>query len=494
MTELYETAFSDFKVEALFTPKADVLTERYSLYVKPNFDTACWTFTPPHRIFLGDKVLKRIKPHSSEDEKVEYLKKYLWHEYAHACFTERDFERANAELSRIRAPFEVYNRFEDIRIEHFARKRWDSFKFEWSRFEDLKPVKGSSGQHADAMLFLLTQLEGDIGAVRKLVADQALFEEVLPFYKEACECRTSIALMPVIDRWLRKFPELRDRNKQAELGLGDLPLSAALSLVPGALEEFMSDAVNMAAPDDAQMDSLPEYSPNEDASRDGQQGIVLGSAPARIDDAEVSQVTDLLSNLFAKRTVKVSTATPTKKVSIRHHLMGRGPYRRVEEHGKKRKKVGVVVDCSGSMGGFHIASARVLVQALSMLAEAGAVEGYIVLSKISSQGPVWERFTLPMSRGAIERIAADGAGEGLAPTLLANRSIAAQMDLLLVYTDGNITDAPLDKKWLHSLGVFTWGVYVGKAPEAAARLTRYFDRILIRSSVTQLVQDLILTL
>ena len=492
MNALYETAFSDFKVESLFTPKSDVLAEQYGLYVKPNFDTACWMYAPPHRIFVGDKVLKRLKAPLTDERKVEYLKKYLWHEYAHACLTERDFERTNKELKRIKAPFGVYNRFEDIRIEHHARQRWDDFKFEWSLYEDLSPVLGSSARDADGILFLLTQLEGDVLAVRKLVKDQTLFDEVLPFYRDACLCRTSLALMPVIERWIRKFPMAV--HEQASGGMQDMSVSMQLALVPGALDAFMADVQAEGDDDDQEDAQFSLYDPRTDESREAGTGQVLGKKPHRIHDADVKSVTDLLANLYAPRLVSVSTETPTKRLSARHDIMGRGPYRRKELHSKRRKKIVAVIDCSGSMSGLHIAAARVLVASLSDLAEAGAVEGYVILSMVGEKGPVWERFTLPMSREAIQRIIAPGGAEGLAPTLDANRQLASEADLLLVFTDGNITDKPLDKQWLHTLGVFTIGAYVGSSPEAVASLQRYFDRVLVRTSITDLVRDLIVTL
>lgn len=498
-----EKACQDFRLEAALAPCAVAMPEQYSLLIKPGFETAAWAFGPPHRIFLGDLALSNAKATLNAIDKGKYLQSFLWHEYAHALYTDRDAKSLQAELDRQRIPFPVFNRFEDIRIEARFRAAWSEFRFDWQSFE--KPVElakctKSRYQMADAMLFLLTQCEADVARAEDLIpgqvisAQQDLWELACQFYRRACMVDSSRELFPVMRDWLKLFPEAASQEANSG-GMQDASLSLQLSSDPQLAQEF-AEGCKPASGSDAQPGAVPS-SPGQAAPEAAQasKGNARDSGlRTPVDTQELAEAIAALSRLWQPRKVRVTTSVPTRRVSIRHHLQGRGPYRETVDASRRSKRVALVVDCSGSMSGSHISAARSLIAALSHLAKSNAVEGYVILSKVGESGACWERFQLPLAMPTIESIQADGAAEGLAHALEGNRGILAEMDALMVFTDGNITDAPLNKRWLHSLGIFTAGIYVGTRSDAAQALEKYFDRVWVRPNLKVLLQDLVLSL
>ena len=97
----------------------------------------------------------------------------------------------------------------------------------------------------------------------------------------------------------------------------------------------------------------------------------------------------------------------------------------------------------------------------------------------------------PIADDTIYSIIADGEGEGIEDAIRQNMSIIKAADIAMVFTDGHIGDEPVNKKYLHSKGIFTYGLYCGDREDSTS-LDAYFDKVIVKSDIVQLAEALIL--
>lgn len=505
------------------------LKEKQDVRIKPGFNTACWSFQPPHKIFVGDKVFDKpnMRKNLDDDQLSRYIQIHYHHEMAHALYTERDLAKVQRALQSMGAPFQLFNLMEDAVIEHRYRKD-NSFQFKWLEYEEMMVQ-----ERPEALLFCIIQAEGDLTIVEDAVAlelarkkdepkqelnqfdallaelkpvtPQPGYAEYLPrvkaYYERIIQVRTSMALMPIIQAWVAEFgmpPPPSGGKPPTPGGLQDMSISMQL-LDKDEREKFEQDTkpVTMTASggsDDKESNNDDSTTllnstvadPNHEAI--AQSADVLGER-TNLDTGLIERLAKKFLPLFRATVRHISTMSPTKRISARHVALGRNPYRKPGIQARAKKNIFLMVDCSGSMRGLHIKSARELVGALSILAQKGHVEGHVVLSIISDR-PAYQTFKLPMTKEAIERIEAYGGGEGLDYSLNANVHLAKNADHVLVFTDGNISDREIRKEVLHRKGVHTWGLYVGDN-EAMGSLMKYFDKALVRDSVEELVDAIL---
>lgn len=533
---LYDIS-EQFFAETLRETQRDTLfmdlafSEKEVVALKPGYDTACWAFLPPHRIYIGlDLFEKRvIKKKLSEELKKKYIANHYHHERGHAAFTERDMKRIQAALAGISAPFSVYNLFEDAWMEEKYRKGAD-YRFEWLTMEELDFMP-----RAESLLFALIQAEGDVKVVETGLAGwkptppekddllaafaamfapspeetrealQLILPRVIEYYQRILKARDSLSLMPILNAWLDEFgrpPEPRKPDGSgagggAGGGMADLELSAQLMTNEGAAAAFEKDAkevrVSAASVEDGDIDGGTKKQ-NADQIVDipeAQQGTVLHKDSTPVDMARANALAAKLRKFFSAKAERVSTRTPQTRVSARHYAIGRSPYRKVQLKGRGKKTVVVEVDCSGSMGGFHIMEGKLLVTALSILAKEGLVEGHIILSGVTGGGPKWETFKLPMSQATINRIQGYCGAEGLEFGLRGNMDLLKEADYVFVYTDGQICDKPIEKSFFHRYGVYIWGLYAGSDQTYLEELLKYFDKAILRQDAESLIDAML---
>jgi len=502
----------DFDIEAAVREEvlAGILAgreveEELLIRIKPGFNTGCWTWVPPHRIYIGSGIFDnpQVREELTDEQRVRYTGAYVRHEQGHAQFTERDLRAVHGRLNVERLPFGLWNLFEDARMEaHYRRKH--EIRFEWLEFErsDFDPKQVTSlPTLAQAMLFALIQSEGEITAesLEKHASEvgcsmcreeargtcrtaESVARSVLGYYAETCSQKEALALLPIMRRWVDEFglPPPEAGGGAGGAG-GDLELSMMLQADPKALEEFDKGAKDINGKEIPGGKKTPEE--RIDLPEGGTSNLLVGEG-ALIDESRVSVIVQHLRKLFLERIRVEYSETPAKRISARHCATERPPYRHRTVTGRARRRFELVVDCSGSMAGLHIEEGRVLIAALSALAREGKVEGRVILA-VGDDAFHWERFRLPMSLESIGKIEAFGAAEGLEYALQQNIDVLRGADFVCVYTDGCITDRPIHKDWLHQRGVHTTGLYVGDV-RYLSELQKYFDRSLIREDIEAL--------
>jgi hypothetical protein len=544
--EFTHRAIRSAQHDAIFCPLT--LAEKHEVRVKPNFDTACWSYLPPHRIYVGMGIVARAKTTLSQAHLEGYVKSHVRHEFAHAHFTERDMRAVKKGLKKIKAPFQLFNLFEDARIE--ARYREEAeYQFDWLVYEDFM-----YSSQAESLLFAAIQAEGDtekvvrfletadIAALRKKQHDEAKaaqekllaslasrpetaaaallmgtselvgpptpveveraqalarFARVQAYYQRIIEALDTSQLYPILEEWMAEFGRRESAPSRGCAGNGeasDLELGAQLQEDEDFRNEFDVDAEEVTSGNDASdggAKGKAKAKPDENAPK-AKKGACLNKrdGSANLDLVRVTRLAERFKKFFQAEARRVATATPQRKVSARHFAVGRPYYRVKQLMGKACQNLLMVVDLSGSMSGKHIDEGRVLLAALSRLARAGLVKGHILLS--AGAPARWELFELPMSDETIARVRAFAGAEGLELNLKDHLALARDADYVFVYTDAQITDAPIDKTGLHRQGIFTWGLYVGEGEHYLDTMLEYFDKALIRDSVEALVDAMLI--
>jgi hypothetical protein len=506
----FKGALRDALQEAILLPRT--LVEKQEVRLKPGFETACWSFQPPHRIYVGDKLFDKpnMRPGLTDEQLLRYIRNHYHHEQAHGLFTERDMALIQKALNSIRAPFQAFNLMEDAVIEHRYREVND-YQFRWLEYETL-----FFSPRPETLLLALIQAEGDREAVENeldkwtpgkagepLVTDPEVvaksLKDTLPrvyqYYERLCKLRSTVAVMPVLNAWLDEFgrPPSPPPGSPGS-GMGDMELSITLGLDHEFRQEFEEGSgplseESMALGDKGKGKGKAVVDPNYEA--ESQSGEVLAHAGKSVDMARATALSCKLTPLFKQANRTVSSLVPTKRVSARHMAMGRSPYRKSTVQGKAAKDILIVVDCSGSMGGSHIEEGKVLVSALSLLAQRGFVTGHVALSVVTGGKSFWQTFKFPMAQELIERISAYGSAEGLEYTLKANLAKAKAADYVFVYTDAQICDKPIDKQGLHRQGIDTWGLYAGDGDHILESMLQYFDKAIMRATADELVDAIL---
>ncbi len=483
------------------------LEEGLDIRIKPGFDTGCWTWVPPHRIFIGSAIFDnpQVREGLTNEQLTRYTGAYVRHEHGHGQFTERDLKAANQALSAEGLPFGLWNLFEDARMEACYRRKHE-IRFGWLEFErsDFDPEKANTlPTLAQAMLFALIQSEGEI-TVESLEeharavgcstcrddrrgvdrSASSVATSVLGYYTDICALGGALGeMLPVLRRWVEEFglppPEGGGGGKGERPS--DLSLSLLLQSDPEAREAFEKDAKGLDGKTVAAGAQVPEEL--VDLPEGGTADLLIGQEEP-IDEQRVGVIVQHLRKLFQDRVRVEYSETPARRISARHCAAERPPYRHRTIQGRARRRFELVVDLSGSMSGLHIDEGRILIAALSQLAREGKVEGHVILSVGDAQFH-WERFRLPMSLQSIGKISAFGGAEGLEYALHSNLDVLRGADFVCVYTDGSITDRPIDKDWLHRRGIHTTGLYVGDE-RYLSELQKYFDRSLIRDNIEAL--------
>jgi len=456
--------------------------ERYSIGVKRGFETACWAYLPPHRIWLGSAMLRNARSGLTVAQTEEYAARYVRHEFGHMAFTSKSIKDVIQSCAKP-IPHDLLNIFEDARMEECERRATDE-RFEWLRYEEEWKVSSPS-----SLLLAMVQNEGPLRSPRGPEAAAAVWaaaDEVAEFYLEACRAPRTEDLVPIIQRWMERFPEAEEDRARARDGL-------SIAMSPSELAEHAKelDLDSELLEDDATKPRKVETEWEGNADLLLPEGNINNLMAPLAGRAEA--VAMHLSRLFVRPAGLVSMDAPSRRVDLRSGpAMGSTTWQFLHKDRPRVKPydVGVVFDCSGSMNGTPLVEGLVLLEALSSLGRRGLVRGWLVLSAVYGGRAMHQRFKLPVEQGVLERIRAFGSAEGLQSALMAHADELRKMAQVLVYTDADICDRPLDRHALQKKGLSPVGLYVGEA-DHAEDMSTHFKEYLVRSTVEQLVEAMV---
>jgi len=458
--------------------------ENFVVRLKAGLGTAVWLWQPPHRIFVGDQILARLRPDADEADRRHYVASYLLHEFSHARHTCRDHAGTKTMINRVGCSFGLLNLFEDARIEQLWRERTGR-QFRWAALEQSDPAHWATPSGA---FLTWIQWEGRADLISRL-EDSDFCAEVESFYRRAVAAPDTLALEPLLAEWLARYGDSDGEGRF--LGSegnadGEFEIQSQLALSAEALAAFEADCreVDSAA---ALGDSLGSV--EIDGSESG--GLLAAEEAGLSEDEAHRHATALLRVM----TIKARTSyalSPGARLSAWRSEAGRPAYRRRTGERVVRRHRTMIVDCSGSMDGEHIAAARTLVRTMSLLAERGALEGELILCAVHRSRALSESFAWPVRTEVARRIHAFGSAEGICDAIEAHTRSLVRAEKVFVFTDGDICDRPLNFAALRRAGVEVIGLYVGPVEKGNDALKRHFDRFAVRETLGGLVEFLLM--
>lgn len=464
--------------------------EPYQVRVKRNYPTALWSWLPPHSIYVGDGILTRARNDVDDTVVSYYVASYLHHEMGHAKFTEPDFGKLAAILKRIGCSMDLLNLFEDARIEHLWRQ-YSKRPFRWL---DCERRVEEANVTPDGLFFSLIQSEGDVSQALGDRLTHSSNARVIEFYQAAIITPSTLALEPLLAQWIECFgdnPPQQDCN--ADRGIGEL-----------AQASLLQHDVDLRIAFDEDCDPLDrDVSDNGDFDSSRAQHLTTIQEHIQSgllhDEPIIDPIDGLDAHVRLLKTIVIQPArrtfsdVPSKRLSSWRNAANRPCFGHTHLPLSRQKKISLVIDCSGSMNGEHIEAARIFTRMLNSLSRSGLVSGSLILSAVNGGQAMSERFEWPVQDEVIRRIHAFGSAEGLQSAMTQHITAIRSSQMVYVFTDGNITDEPLNLTELYRQGIAICGLYVGETGEATEQLKRHFARFIVRESVSALVDAIVAT-
>ena len=483
--------------------------EPYKIYIKPGYDTALWSYDPPHHIIIGTEIFSHMRGRAMDDRRSEaFFLSFFYHEIGHSKFTDRDLKKLNATLKKKQIPFSLFNIFEDARIEEKMR-RFMKRDFNWAEYIPLE-----TPQEPLDLFFYFLHYENDTESLRsvyirlpdKLKLD---FKKIYGFYREAVEAATTEALIPVVEKWRQTYrapPEMHRKNRRTITGRkvdanypNDKLFGGENHLLqdPKSKDELLEGAelaLSFNSDDDA-MERAEKKHFRTIEKLTSANLLLPKSRAVHIDPKARKMLEKAVEQLFQReRKYRTVDRIPTKRIDIRRLVLKNDRFYK-KTHTKTeidKKTLTVVLDMSGSMQDV-MDKMLLLVLVVNSLAQKGYVEGHLVLSATDfNDRAQCQTFSFPIDEDMIYRIDPRFGGEGLAHTLAYTLDILKKSDYVWVYTDGFLTDDPIDKGFFHKHGIYTYGIYLGEGYNASEDLKRWFDYIICRNNVKDLARDLMM--
>lgn len=216
----------------------------------------------------------------------------------------------------------------------------------------------------------------------------------------------------------------------------------------------------------------------------------------------------LFMNIFKAKVIKKRTDKPKKEIN-KKAFTTKGIdafkfFKAVEINKKKRKKVTILIDCSGSMGSIDnntaiaynnnniitkpIVYARLFVKLFSLLALQNACEGMVILSGVKSgrNQSINYNISLPVKDTKINLINGYYSAEGIESTMLCYEKVLSLSDYVFVITDAQICDIAINKKEWNKKLIQPIGIYVGtdyKSNSIKTKMELYFNKNIITQTV-----------
>lgn len=489
------------------------LPETYDLRWDKASQTGCWRYdhaSKRHVISISPDAYNVIADKGLTRCQTELYKNIYEHEASHSLYTTKHLKDLGDTLKAEKIPWRLMNLFEDVRIERLwwvnqrSKKHW-----RWTRW---------TKHPADIMTVTPTQLLfrlkcGDVGrrpprALMSLYRALPFFEKVWNYFNRiVCLARikyTTNDLLPILKDWLKDFPETGDDTIEAEGGDGTGDLAEAVAKDGGKVEDVKGGA------------PAPAPAPVDDPSHAKGGATDEGVAPKsmiRNEPVVARQVAKMLASAFRSfGPTKAPTSNPSKRLNLKGLLRGDWslPFvgKTIADNGAPY--ISLIFDGSGSMSGqlayldrerrneCRAADAgRVLVRALSDLASKGHIQGKVYLSGCLG---VMAEFPLPVKD--VKNFAvlwgndcSEGIGITLSPTATtgyksAFHEITSKSKLAIVYTDGEITDAPVNRKALKAKGLYTLGICCASRDKTPC-LRKHFDSFISRDSLFGLADALV---
>jgi len=533
-------SFNNFLFENL-----SFFSNKYKIMVGNNqySSTAYYYYEPPHNIVIGKKILENIKKETDNEE--HYINSFLFHEISHS-FWSPPIKRVNNLLNPLKIPFEIYNLFEDARIEEKFRK---TFKrdFLWNDYEnfnskDITPTdlffyfifteneKYKLDNTKEKKLLSKTDIEKkeDLSDddIEKRINTNKNFKKVKEYYLKTINLEIKdnyLELFKLIKNFYNEFKkELpKDKNKlnlssfsnefivSDEMGYGEGTISDLKNNVKVIITNENNDKkidkkidenhqLNLEA-NDIPYDDLKNY----DIFFNTNVNFVNKHLKLIEKKSQIILNNKRLKRLFKKKETIELKERYSKKMSINKLILEEDKIYKhktiVQKGGRstKAKKISIIVDTSGSMHSIANEVSTIL-YIFNKLAQKKLIELNIILSGSKNNFLVNYLLPIPIKDTIIASIKYIGAHEGFSKTFKEHQNLLRKSHYIFILTDGLITDNPLNKKELNSLGIYTRAIYIQNeklrmyASKIEESLNKYFDEFILKENIEEIFNEIII--
>lgn len=462
--------------------------EVYEIYVKPNFATASWRFSNNvHQIVIGENIFHNAKEHMTHNDKAKYLTAYLYHEIAHSIWTEKDLKMVSDELLIETIPFQLFNLFEDARIEEKMRRN-SKKAFNWIQYEELnRPV------NALGFFFYMIQCEHHRKSLVKMKqslpkALQEDFNVTFDFYKRALKCENSLKLIPLLREWIDKFPKTIEYIQTIQ-EYGNFFYEESKYIGNNAkFEELLEDAVEISLLSSSNIVSGDNNKKIRKKARDAKKGSLLHNygVPNPFDVDKRDLLLKKMEKLFYEPDKLLSTRIPSKRVNLKKFSKGSEKiFRKKSALKVDQKKITIILDLSGSMVS-AIENMRLLIDVIDKMARKNLIDATLILTA-NRYYSTYEILKMPLEAGVISRMIPFDSAEGLDKTMKKNITLLSQSDYNWILTDGYIDEAPLNKIYYTNRGVKTHAMYIGDT-SSKEEMKKSFDNVICEKSIEDMAQ------
>jgi len=488
----------------------DVITnpQKINISIYTDFETGCWFYREgKHNIMIGDK----IKP-----QDIEFIEQVFCHEISHMLWTDKKLSHIKKELEAVKIPFTLLNIFEDARIEY----RWRTAtrkKFNWVKWEKLVDVDNEKYKSEPFGKWKL-QPEVPLGYLMNIIKSEDYIQSIKDkysintklinriydhYYTKIKATHTTRQLKPLMVEWVKEFglPE----NIKNEHAAGSVMIIGE-SLSGKELKELTGKSIKVLegghgfgmseglATEDAKARQQKSNKFENHPLTEYSNGDLLQTSNGTYDISQVPLLVSKYKKAFVGYKAKGPTEIPGKKLNIRS-IISRKPDIYIGERNKswKSRKIALVVDTSGSMGGEPISNARLLVRVLSDLTRSGYCSGHVILSGVRGKS-LHQTFKLPITEDIITRIPGNYGAEGIEQAFKGTQGILKKADYVLTFTDGHITDTPMNREYWHAMNICSYGLYVNSNAnlnDYRDSLLRHFDRVIAKKNMMELTDRLI---
>lgn len=437
-----------------------------------------------HCIALADTHTRVIdQPAAKVSHRLHLIfgRELLRHESYHARLTLDGCATTNPQglLDAIKAQgvnFDLFNLFEDARIEASARRSpTDGKPFGWRRFWVLtdtdKPDRLFWSDITNESAVTERTVKW-LGTARTKHPDTkrvwATTDLVHDFYQRACDAPNVAALLPIVAEWQRVFgvsmdPTTPTRNPNAP-GCGYTTTTSDID----------KPAPTTYSPEDERK-VTPAKTNAEVPLKYFQRESLRWSAEEPSFPQDVSRIEQTFRRLVSLRDgAKQRTGLSGSRLHVRNAITCEPTsFRRTLQRGGKRKVL-VLFDMSSSMGNDFSLHGGAFLEALHNLNRRGDLDATL----ICTGGDQWSTIPANASPRDLRRISPMHGCESVKQTLDENKQRVIAADTVLVYTDGHLTDGAVNAGAWRSVGVDLLGICANMEPAVRVQMETHFGRVI----------------
>ena len=465
--------------------------EEYEIFIKPEFNTASWRFYEnKHQIVIGEDIFNNLTVDATQQDKALYMRSFLYHEFAHSIWTHKNLKEVNEELIMREFTFELFNLFEDARIEDKMRQHTKKY-FSWLKYEEL-----GNPQNPVALFFYIVQSENRNNYLKeiKLGLDinlDSLYDTVYGFYKQVIQCESYMDIIKVMSAWYKRFPQTPKYIEIIKEKAYLFSQESDIALDEKGFNQLIEGLENMLV-----------VSPNESGSHKGKKPLrrtslfqknnsLLSPRPISVayDEKQRNILLSQMKKLFLAPKRDISTTVPSKKFHIKN-LVAKNEkiFKRKERERSSKKKITIILDLSSSMhatmGDMHL-----LLDVLNTMAKKSLIDVTLILSGVYFGRALYEKFSMPLEEETIRKIVPRYEAEGLYNSMSKNLDVLKKSDYVWIFTDGFICEGELDKSYFHQQRIKTHAFYIGEIG-TKEQMEISFDHVVCEKNVMDLASKI----